>query len=109
MGMIKKQSVVALVLLLLIPLVLTLGGMLFNLINPEIAAGHPNYVRNYHLLSLLKNTSFWASVAGVAVLWLLVCFHADIRTTMNIYTTAVPERLRKANRKVVRLLLPTGT
>ena len=35
--------------------------------------------------------------------------HADIRTTMNIYTTAVPERLRRANRKVVRLLLPTGT
>jgi integrase len=35
--------------------------------------------------------------------------HADIRTTMNIYTRAVPERLRKANRKVVRLLLPTGT
>jgi integrase len=35
--------------------------------------------------------------------------HADIRTTMNLYTTAVPERLRKVNRKVVRLLLPTGT
>jgi integrase len=35
--------------------------------------------------------------------------HADIRTMMNIDTTAVPERLRKANRKVVRLLLPTGT
>jgi integrase len=35
--------------------------------------------------------------------------HADIRTTMNLYTTAVPDRLRKANRKVVRLLLPTGT
>jgi integrase len=35
--------------------------------------------------------------------------HADIRTTLNIYTTAVPERLRKANRKVVRLFLPTGT
>jgi site-specific recombinase XerD len=35
--------------------------------------------------------------------------HADIRTTMNIYTTALPERLRKANLKVVRLLLPTGT
>jgi len=28
---------------------------------------------------------------------------------MNLYTTAVPERLRKANRRVVRLLLPTGT
>ena len=73
MEMIKKQSVVALALLLLIPLVLTLGGMLFNLINPEIAAGHPNYVRNYHLLSLLKTMSVWASGAGVAVLWLLVC------------------------------------
>lgn len=69
----KKQTVVAFVLLLLIPLVLKLGGMLFSLINPEIAAGHPNYVHNYHLLSLLKITSFWASVAGVAVLWLLVC------------------------------------
>lgn len=71
--MIKKQSVVALVLFLLIPLVLRLGGMLFNLIDPEIAAGHPNYARNYHLLSLLKIMSFWASVAGVGVLWLLVC------------------------------------
>ena len=48
--------------------------MLFNLINPEIAAGHPNYVHNYHLLSLLKIMSLWASAAGVAVLWLLVCF-----------------------------------
>src|ERR1035438_8901928 len=73
MGMIKKQSVVALIMLLLIPLVLMLGGMLFSLINPEIAAGHPNYVRNYHLLNLLKIMSFWASVAVVAVLWLLLC------------------------------------
>jgi len=47
--------------------------MLFNLINPEIAAGHPNYVRNYHLLTLLKSMSVWASAAGAAVLWLLVC------------------------------------
>jgi hypothetical protein len=72
-GMMKKQSVVALVLFLLIPLVTVLGGVLFSLINPEIAAGHPNYVRNYHLLSLLKILSFWASAAGVAVLWVLVC------------------------------------
>ena len=69
----KKQSVAALVLFLLIPLVTVLGGILFSLINPEIAAGHPNYVLNYHLLNLLKIMSFWASVAGVAVLWVLVC------------------------------------
>ncbi len=71
--MIKKQSVAALVLFLLIPLVLALGGILFSLIDPEIAAGHANYARNYHLLSLLKNMSLWASLACAAVLWLLVC------------------------------------
>ncbi|MFZ0980040.1 MAG: site-specific integrase [Candidatus Acidiferrales bacterium] len=32
--------------------------------------------------------------------------HADIRTTMNIYTQAVPAALREANSKVVRLLIP---
>src|SRR5713226_5225158 len=32
--------------------------------------------------------------------------HADIRTTMNIYTQAVPTALREANSRVVRLVLP---
>ena len=32
--------------------------------------------------------------------------HADVRTTMNIYTHAVPAALREANSKVVRLVLP---
>jgi len=32
--------------------------------------------------------------------------HADIRTTMNIYTHAVPAALREANSKVVRLVIP---
>jgi hypothetical protein len=71
--MTKKQWVAAIVLLLLIPAVLMLGGMLFSLINPEIAAGHPNYVRNFHLLSLLKRMILWLSIAAAAVLWLLVC------------------------------------
>src|SRR5664279_24314 len=71
--MMKKQSVVALVLFLLIPLFTLLGGVLFSLINPEIAAGHPNYVRNYHLLNLLKMMSMWISMLGVLVLWVLVC------------------------------------
>jgi len=50
------------------------GGLLFSLINPEIAAGHANYVRNYHFLSLVKKLSLWASAAVVAFLWLLVCY-----------------------------------
>jgi len=32
--------------------------------------------------------------------------HADIRTTMNIYTQAVPKALLEANSKVVRSVLP---
>lgn len=32
--------------------------------------------------------------------------HADIRTTLNIYTQAVPEALRRANSKVVQMVLP---
>jgi hypothetical protein len=79
MKMIKKEWVVALVLLLLIPVVLVLGGAMLSVINPEIAAGHPNYVRNYHLLNLLKLTVMWGTAASVLVLWLLVCLQV-IRT-----------------------------
>jgi integrase len=32
--------------------------------------------------------------------------HADVRTTLNIYTRAVPSALREANSKVVRLVIP---
>ena len=31
--------------------------------------------------------------------------HADIRTTMNIYTQAIPKAVREANRKVVRSIM----
>jgi hypothetical protein len=72
-GVIKKQWALALVLLLLIPGVFALGAILSDLINPEIAAGYPNYARNYHLLSLLKNLCFLASVAVASVLWMLAC------------------------------------
>lgn len=75
-GRMKKQSIVALVLFLLIPLVARLGGALFSAINPEAAAGHPDYVRNYHRLHLLKMFSMWGSFALIAALWLLVCFLA---------------------------------
>ena len=82
--MIKKQWMVALVLLLLIPLVVKLGGMLFSRINPEIAAGHPNYVQNYQRLSLLKHACLWGSEAAVVVLWFLVCLFV-IRSKKRSY------------------------
>ena len=70
----KKQTIVALVLLLLIPVVLRLGGLVFSMINPESAAGHADYVRNYQFLNHAKIMSLWASFAVVAILWLVVCF-----------------------------------
>jgi hypothetical protein len=70
----KKQTVVAFVLLLLIPIVMMVGGLVFSVINPEIAAGHPNYARNFQYLTILKLSSLLASFAVAATLWLLVCF-----------------------------------
>ena len=70
----KRETVVALVLLLLIPAVLMLGGFLFALINPEIAAGHANYALNFHLLSRLRVAVFLGSGAVAALLWLVVFF-----------------------------------
>lgn len=73
-GLMKSKTVVALILLLLIPVVVVSGGWLFSQINPESAAGHPNYARNFQLLSLLQHLSFLAMLAVVAILWLVVCF-----------------------------------
>ena len=70
----KEQIVIALGLLLLIPVVSILGGLLFSLINPEMAAGHPNYARNFQILSFVKHLSILVPVAVIAILWLLVCF-----------------------------------
>ena len=72
--MIKKQMLVALLLLLLIPAVMLGGGFLSSLINPEVAAGHPNYVRNWHLLSPLKTLIILGMFATVVALYLLGSF-----------------------------------
>lgn len=72
--MIKKQLLVALLLLLLIPAVTVGAGILFSLINPEIAAGHPNYTRNWQLLHSLKMGVMYSSFLVVLALYLLGCF-----------------------------------
>jgi hypothetical protein len=74
MSVMKKPTVIALVLLLLIPAVLMVGGFLFSLINPEVAAGHANYARNFYLLSRLRVGIFLGSGVVAAILWLLVFF-----------------------------------
>jgi hypothetical protein len=72
--MFKKHYVLAIISFLSIPAVFVLGGMLFNFINPEIAAGHPNYERNYRLLDWAKNLSLLAAFLVNMGLWFLSCF-----------------------------------
>ena len=72
--MFKRPYVLAIVFFLMIPAVSVLAAMLINSINPEIAAGHSNYERNYRLLSLAKNLSMLAVLLVIMGLWFLTCF-----------------------------------
>jgi hypothetical protein len=73
-NMFKKHYLLAIVSYLLIPAVVVLAGILFSLINPEIAAGHPHYERNYRLLDLAKKLSLLAALLVNVGLWFLTCF-----------------------------------
>ena len=65
--MFKRPYVLALVFFLMIPAVTVLGGLLINSIDPEIAAGHPNYERNFRLLSLVKTLAMLAGSLVIIV------------------------------------------
>jgi len=70
----KSHYLLAIVSFLLIPAVSVLSGILINSINPEIAAGYPNYERNYRLLDLAKHLSMLAALLAIISLWFLTCF-----------------------------------
>src|SRR5712692_1572992 len=72
--MLRKHYVLAIASFLMIPVVTVMGGILFSSINPEIAAGHPNYTRVYRLLDLARNLSTLATLLAIMGLWLLTCF-----------------------------------
>ena len=72
--MFKRAYVLAIVSYLMIPAVSVLATMLINSVNPDIAAGHSNYERNYRLLSLAKNLSMLAVLLVTMGLWFLTCF-----------------------------------
>jgi hypothetical protein len=59
---------------LLIPAAVLLGATLSISINPEIAAGHPNYERNYRLLELAKSLSLLTTLLMSMALWFLTGF-----------------------------------
>lgn len=70
----KKQYLWAIATLLLIPLAVVLSGVVFALIDPELAHGHENYTRNYRILETLRSLSMLAGLLVCLGLWSLACY-----------------------------------
>lgn len=72
--MARSYYFLAVVALLSIPALCIPGAMLANAINPEIAAGHADYVRNFQLLTLAKRSIIQGTGLLACGLWLTCCF-----------------------------------
>ena len=69
----KRLYWYALACILAIPAVVVAGGVVFVLIDPELARGSDDYARNFRLLQLLQRASI-AGMAGLAlILWIATC------------------------------------
>lgn len=69
----NKKQLWAVVVFLMIPAIMTTGGVLFNVIDPEKLAGHTNYVRNYRLLELARSAVMLAVFGLTVVAWFVTC------------------------------------
>ena len=70
----KRHYVMALACYLSIPAVLIAGAGLFRLIDPELARGHADYVRDYRLLELARTGALLATAGLALVLWASTCY-----------------------------------
>jgi len=72
--MLKRQYILAVVCYLSIPAVVIASGVMFRLIDPELARGGADYVRNFRLLELSRRGA-QITMAGLALaLWVLTCY-----------------------------------
>jgi len=70
----KRQYILAVVCYLLIPALVIASGVLFRLIDPELARGSADYVRNYRLLELARTGALMTTAGLVLALWALTCY-----------------------------------
>ena len=70
----KRHYILAVACYLSIPVVLIAGARLFGLIDPEMAHGHADYVRDYRLLELARRGALMAAGGLALVLWLSACY-----------------------------------
>jgi len=66
----KYRYLLALACYVLIPAVLVAGARLSFLIDPEMARGHADYVRDYRFLELARAGALMAAGGLALVLWL---------------------------------------
>jgi len=71
---IKKNYILAIVSLLMIPVVTMVGATIAILIDPEIAVHSANYERNFRLLNQLKLGLMLTAFALDIGLWILACY-----------------------------------
>jgi hypothetical protein len=72
--MVKAKYVLAIVCYVSIPAVVVCGVGLFVLVDPELARGHADYVRNYQLLNFARLGVLWATAGLALVLWMSCCY-----------------------------------
>ena len=70
----KRHYAIALACYLSIPAVLIAGAGLFRLIDPELARGHADYVRDYRMLELARQGALMAAAGLALVLWASTCY-----------------------------------
>lgn len=71
----KRHYVLAIACYLAIPVLVIAGRTLFSLIDPEIARGHADYVRNYRLLDLARVGGLRASWFLALILFIMTCYY----------------------------------
>ena len=70
----KRDYALAIGCYVAIPIVVVVGGVLFRLIDPELALGGGSYERNYRVLELIQHASVMATTAAALLLGILCCY-----------------------------------
>jgi hypothetical protein len=70
----KRPYILAVISYLAIPVLVIAGFGLSHLIDPELARGHADYVRNYRLLEMIQGGALMATGALALGLWVMVCY-----------------------------------
>ena len=70
----KRDYTLAIACYIAIPIVVVAGGILFGLIDPELARGRVTYERDYRVLQLIQNAALLAATAAALLLGILCCY-----------------------------------